>query len=62
MIISLFNMKNNILLPILNLKSSIDAISLNNSSQTTRIEVKSNDEIGDVVHSFNNYLDSIEKV
>jgi methyl-accepting chemotaxis protein len=61
MIISLFNMKNNILLPILNLKSSIDAISLNNSSQTTRIEVKSNDEIGDVVHSFNNYLDSIEK-
>ena len=61
MIISLFNMKNNILAPISNLKNSIDAISSNNSSQTTRIDVKSNDEIGDVVHSFNNYLDSIEK-
>jgi methyl-accepting chemotaxis protein len=61
MLISLLNMKNNILSPILNLKNSIDAISLNNSSESTRINVKSNDEIGDVVHSFNNYLDSIEK-
>jgi methyl-accepting chemotaxis protein len=61
MLISLLNMKNNILAPILNLKNSIDAISLNNSSESTRINVKSNDEIGDVVHSFNNYLDSIEK-
>jgi methyl-accepting chemotaxis protein len=61
MVISLLNMKNNILAPILNLKNSIDAISLNNSSESTRINVKSNDEIGDVVHSFNNYLDSIEK-
>ena len=61
MIISLLNMKNNILAPILNLKNSIDAISSNNSSESTRIEVKSNDEIGDVVQSFNNYLDSIEK-
>ena len=55
MIISLVNMKNNILAPILNLKNSIDAISLNNSSEPSRIEVKSNDEIGDVVDSFNNY-------
>ena len=61
MIISLVNMKNNILAPILNLKNSIDAISSNNSSEPSRIEVKSNDEIGDVVHSFNNYLDSIER-
>ena len=60
MIISLINMRKNILSPILNLKNSIDSIS-NNSSEATRIQVKSNDEIGDVVHSFNNYLDSIEK-
>jgi len=61
MIISLVNMKNNILTPIFNLKNSIDAISSNNGSQSSRIEIKSNDEIGDVVNSFNNYLDSIEK-
>ena len=60
MVISLVNMRNNILLPILNLKNSIESIS-NNSTERTRIEVKSNDEIGDVVNSFNNYLDSIEK-
>ncbi len=53
-------MKRNILTPILNLKNTIDEIK-NNSSETTRIEVKSNDEIGDVVTSFNQYLDSIEK-
>ena len=61
MVISLLNMKNNILVPISNLKNSIDLISSNNSSETARIETKSNDEIGDLVHSFNNYLDSIEK-
>ena len=61
MAISLINMKKNILIPIFNLKNSIDAISSNNSSETSKIEVKSNDEIGEVVHSFNNYLDSIER-
>ena len=61
MAISLVNMKSYILAPILNLKNSIDAVSSNKLSQSTRIEIKSNDEIGDVVHSFNNYLDSIEK-
>ncbi|BAK73349.1 methyl-accepting chemotaxis protein [Arcobacter sp. L] len=60
MSISLVNMRNNILLPIFNLKNSIENIS-NNSNERTRIEVKSNDEIGEVVNSFNNYLDSIEK-
>ncbi|WP_201523879.1 methyl-accepting chemotaxis protein, partial [Aliarcobacter butzleri] len=60
MIISLLNMKNNILKPIFNLKNSIENIS-NNSSETKKIEVTSKDEIGDLVHSFNNYLDSIEK-
>uniref|UniRef100_UPI004047E874 methyl-accepting chemotaxis protein n=1 Tax=Aliarcobacter sp. TaxID=2321116 RepID=UPI004047E874 len=61
MIFSLINMKRNILSPILTLKKSIDNISENNSSDSSRIEVTSNDEIGDVVNSFNNYLDSIEK-
>ncbi|XPS41142.1 methyl-accepting chemotaxis protein [Aliarcobacter butzleri] len=42
------------------LKNSIENIS-NNSSETKKIEVTSKDEIGDLVHSFNNYLDSIEK-
>ena len=60
MIISLVNMKKNILIPIFNLKNSIESIS-NNSSEATRIKVNSNDEIGEVVHSFNDYLDSIEK-
>ncbi|QEZ89349.1 Cache sensor-containing MCP-domain signal transduction protein (chemoreceptor zinc-binding domain) [Aliarcobacter cibarius] len=60
MINTLLSMKRNILTPILNLKNTIDEIK-NNSSETTRIEVKSNDEIGDVVTSFNQYLDSIEK-
>ena len=61
MIFALINMNRNILSPILKLKKSIDDISQNNSSDTSRIEVTSNDEIGDVVNSFNNYLDSIEK-
>ncbi|MDN5094377.1 methyl-accepting chemotaxis protein, partial [Aliarcobacter butzleri] len=60
MIISLLNMKNYILKPIFNLKNSIENIS-NDSSETKKIEITSKDEIGDLVHSFNNYLDSIEK-
>ena len=61
MVLSLINMKKNILTPILELKDSIDSIRKNDSSNGSKIEVKSNDEIGDVVNSFNNYLDSIEK-
>ena len=61
MIFTIINMKRNILKPILNLKNSINSIAANNSSDTSRIEVLSNDEIGEVVTSFNNYLDSIEK-
>jgi len=61
MIITLINMKKNILQPILNLKNSIDNITNNSLSNSSRIEVTSNDEIGDIVNSFNNYLDSIAK-
>ena len=61
MILSLINMKRSILTPILELKNSIDSIANNDSSDNSKIKVTSNDEIGDVVNSFNNYLDSIEK-
>ena len=61
MILSLINMRKNILTPILELKDSIDSIAKNDSSNGSKIKVTSNDEIGDVVNSFNNYLDSIEK-
>ncbi|QKF73192.1 Cache sensor-containing MCP-domain signal transduction protein (chemoreceptor zinc-binding domain) [Aliarcobacter faecis] len=60
MINTLFSMKREILNPILNLKNTIDDIT-KRSSEATRIKVTSKDEIGDVVTSFNNYLDSIEK-
>ena len=61
MIFSLINMKRNILSPILELKKSINNVTNNDSSDNSRIKVVSNDEIGDVVNSFNKYLDSIEK-
>ncbi|AXH11017.1 chemotaxis protein [Malaciobacter halophilus] len=59
-IISLLNMKTNIIVPIKNLKAAIDNIR-SNSSNAKHIEVKNQDEIGDVVNSFNSYLDSIEE-
>lgn len=60
MIVSLINMKKNILAPIFNLKDSIDNISKNSSSDSQRLEITSKDEIGELVESFNKYLDSIE--
>jgi len=59
MVVSLINMKRNIIAPILNLKDSIDVIKNNSILDSTRINIKSKDEIGDVVQSFNEYLDSI---
>ena len=59
-IISLFNMKTNIISPIKNLKMAIDNIRSNNSN-ANHIDVKNKDEIGDVVNSFNLYLDSIQE-
>jgi len=61
MIISLVNMKKNIIAPILSLKDSIDDIKNNSTLDSNRIEIKSKDEIGDVVQSFNEYLDSIAR-
>ena len=56
---TLYNMKKSVLVPIENLKNSIDAI-LNNHSSSA-IEVTNNDEIGDVVKSFNEYLVKIKQ-
>ena len=58
---SLFNLKYTVLSPIKNLKDSIDSLVNHNSSASTKIEVNSNDEIGGVVNSFNDYLGELEK-
>ncbi|RXK13547.1 chemotaxis protein [Halarcobacter mediterraneus] len=59
MFINIFNMKNSIITPIKRLKKAIDNVKEDNSSK--QIPVGVNDEIGQVVSSFNEYLDSIEK-
>ncbi|RXI42400.1 chemotaxis protein [Malaciobacter mytili] len=58
-VISLINMKTNIITPIKDLKKAIDSIRVQ-SLDASHIEVKNQDEIGEVVQSFNLYLDSIE--
>ena len=60
-IFALINMRKNILHPIMDLKYSIENITNSSSSENVRLKVFSDDEIGDVVKSFNIYLDSIEK-
>ncbi|AXX93686.1 chemotaxis protein [Malaciobacter molluscorum LMG 25693] len=60
-VLSLINMKKNIITPIKNLKEAIDNIRKGSNLDAKHIEVKNNDEIGDVVKSFNSYLDSIEE-
>ena len=55
---SLINMRSNIIDPINKLKKSIDAVR-DNSHESNEIEVLNNDEIGDVVTSFNQYIHSI---
>ncbi|MGM0520276.1 MAG: methyl-accepting chemotaxis protein [Campylobacterota bacterium] len=61
MIVSLINMKKAILNPLDNLKKSIDAIRTTSNSDSDKIAVTSNDEIGDLVKSFNKYLDFIQQ-
>ncbi len=58
---TLTNMKKTVLSPIMDLKNSIDDISNNTSTEAKRIKIKNKDEIGDVVNSFNSYLDYIDK-
>ncbi len=61
MIGSLANLKVLVLNPILSLKDSIDSMKDSSSDTNTKLEIKSNDEIGDVVSSFNTYLEHIEE-
>ncbi|MBI3873788.1 MAG: HAMP domain-containing protein, partial [Arcobacter sp.] len=59
LIASFINIKKTVLEPILTLKNAIEKIK--NSNTTEKITVLDNDEIGDVVKGFNEYLDSIAK-
>ena len=59
LIISLINLKRTVINPIFALKDSIIEVEKNDS--LSKLEILHNDEIGDVVKSFNNYLDSIHK-
>ncbi|MDX9796314.1 MAG: methyl-accepting chemotaxis protein [Arcobacteraceae bacterium] len=59
-IISLINMKTNIIQPINHLKEAINSVK-ESRTKSSYIEVENNDEIGDVVKSFNEYLASIKK-
>ena len=58
LIATLLNVKKIVLTPIKQLKNSINNVITNNNA--TKIEVLNNDEIGDVVNSFNTYLESID--
>ncbi len=51
-------MRKTVIEPIFSLKNSIEHVK--NTHSATKIEVLHNDEIGDVVNSFNDYLESIE--
>lgn len=58
-IITVISTRKNIIAPILKLNDAI--IDTMNSSTSTKLEVTSDDEIGEVTKSFNNYLNSIQK-
>jgi methyl-accepting chemotaxis protein len=59
LIASLINIKKTVLTPIASLKRSINEVK--NAKKTDTIEITSDDEIGEVVTSFNEYLDSINE-
>ncbi len=59
LIINIMSIKTIIIKPLTTLKEAIDSIS--EDKNATKIPVVRNDEIGCVVHSFNNYLNSIQK-
>ena len=61
MIASLINLKKNVINPIKNLKLSIDNVKNESSSELTKIAITSKDEIGDVVNSFNDYLEYLDE-
>lgn len=57
---SIFNLKTLVIAPINELRHSIDTIKNSNTGSSNKIQAKENDEIGAVVNSFNEYLDSID--
>ncbi len=59
-IISLMNMKANIIRPINRLKEAINSVK-ESRTKSSFIEIENNDEIGEVVTSFNEYLASIKQ-
>ncbi|WP_419771058.1 MAG: methyl-accepting chemotaxis protein [Candidatus Marinarcus sp.] len=59
LIVSLITMRSNIISPIKDLKKAIDGIK-ESRTKSTLIPIKNNDEIGDVVTSFNEYLSGIK--
>jgi methyl-accepting chemotaxis protein len=59
-IVSLINMKTTIIKPIKHLKEAIDSVK-ESRTKSEYIEVDNNDEIGDVVNSFNAYLKGIKQ-
>ncbi len=58
-IFSIFLLKRSIVDPLVNLKNSIDS-SIGSNANDNRIKVNYNNEISDVINSFNNYLDEIK--
>ncbi len=61
MIASLINLSKTVINPINELKNSINEVKNTQSDEFIKIGIKSNDEIGDVVNSFNAYLQHLDE-
>jgi len=59
LVVSLLSLKSTVLKPIASLQNSINSISSGSDNSSSEITVQNNDEIGDVVSSFNRYLKTI---
>ena len=60
--IYIFIVKKAVLSPIELLNEKMDEISSGNADLTNKLDIKSNDEIGDVAEGFNRFVDNLEKV
>jgi len=59
LVATIINVKKIVLTPIKQLKNSIDNVMSDNNAN--KIKILNNDEVGDVVNSFNKYLETIEE-
>ncbi len=59
LVATLINLRSTVITPIKDLQDSIARVKDTQSGE--QIKVSNNDEIGDVVHEFNDYLDSLDK-